>query len=313
MFIILTIDVESYTGDYEREVLAEGKGLEYIVGVCRDYGVKATFFVEALGATRWGTDPLRRICSLLLGAGQDVQLHLHPVVAAIDGFEDHEDVLWKHDARTQEMLLRKGCTILEQCGVDRPVAFRAGDFAANADTLAAMACAGLHIGSNRDLDQKSSTRSRLNDVFPIRNDVSREGPVTDVPVTACRSPFARLDGPYRHMEISAMGWMEMRHALIRMQRMGYACAGILTHPREFFRYAGDRPVAVTKNCRRLERLLQFVNSRGDMRAVSLPECAQQAALPSTSPPEICLNPLYSLVRLHEQGMYRIKIRLEKRE
>ena len=107
MHVILTVDVESYTGDYEREVWADGLGLPFILDACRRHGVVATWFVEALGATRWGRAPLRRIVEKLRLEGQDVQLHLHPVVARIDGFEDREDVLCHRDLATQTMLIER--------------------------------------------------------------------------------------------------------------------------------------------------------------------------------------------------------------
>ena len=58
--ICLTVDVESYTEDYEDHVYGKGAGLHYIFETLEEYGVRATFFVESLGATRWGCEPLRR-------------------------------------------------------------------------------------------------------------------------------------------------------------------------------------------------------------------------------------------------------------
>ena len=80
MNVCLTIDVECYRGDYEREVYGGGLGLAYVLEQCRHHRVTATFFVEALGATRWGLDETSRICDMIREAGQEVQLHLHPVI-----------------------------------------------------------------------------------------------------------------------------------------------------------------------------------------------------------------------------------------
>ncbi|MDA0578701.1 MAG: hypothetical protein O3B24_11460 [Verrucomicrobia bacterium] len=309
MDVILTIDVESYTGDYAREVFAGGLGLDFIVQACRRQGMVGTFFVEALGATRWGREPLQRIVADLNAAGQDVQLHLHPVVARIEGFEDHEDVLCHRDRATQTMLLARGLAELRACGAHNVLAFRAGDLGANVDTLAAMEAAGLRVSANRDLDQKSSIRSRLNDHFPARNDLSRRDGILDIPVTALRSPLPMLDGPWRHMEISAMGLGEMCHGLDRLARAGYACAGILTHPGEFFRQAGGRCVPIAKNCRRLEGVLAHVGRRPGMRWTSVAAMAARADVSSASPPDVRAPLAWSLARLAGQALDRVRVKL----
>lgn len=93
MKVYLTIDVECYSGDYDAEVYGEGLGLPFILESCNRHGLPATFFVESLGATRWGGAGVRRICHDLNGNQQDIQLHLHPSVARIDGIKDCRDVI----------------------------------------------------------------------------------------------------------------------------------------------------------------------------------------------------------------------------
>ncbi len=305
MDIFLTVDVECYSGDYEREVHGNGRGLAYVLDACRRHGAKATFFVEALGATRWGVSPVQRLCGMIRGAGQDVQLHIHPVAAKVDGFEDRGDVLWQHDMKTQARLISAGMRVLRECGAGDAAALRAGDFAANEDTIKAMEDCGIGTGSNRDLDTRCSTRSRLNDFFPVRNDVSRMGSVIDVPVTALRSSLPFLDGRYRHMEISAMGLREMRDGLSRMAVAGYSCAGIFTHPAEYFRIVNGETGSIRKNCRRLEGLLEFVKSRNDMRMLTIRECAEKCAMPASQPPEIRANLIFSIMRVIEQIVDRM--------
>ena len=307
MNVFLTVDVESYTGDYEREVRGGGGGLEYLLARCREHGIGATFFVEALGATRWGIEPLRGICRQILDAECEVQLHLHPVVARIDGFEDRGDVLWQHDRAVQERLMAEGMKILGACDVPAVMAFRAGDFAANEDSLKAMENLGIVLSSNRDMDFKCSTRSRINDLFPVRNDLSRFGAVADLPLTVFRSPLPLLDGLCRHLEISAVGANEMIDVLTAMADMGYACATVLTHPGEFFRWSGRRAAPIVKNCRRLEGLLAFLDKREDLRALTLSQCLRNTVVPTLSPPEVSPRLSRSLLRVGEQAMARMRI------
>src|SRR5215469_18171800 len=54
------------------------EGLGFILDALRRYGIKATFFVEALQIAYFGDTPMRRLTDRIQSAGHDVQLHLHP-------------------------------------------------------------------------------------------------------------------------------------------------------------------------------------------------------------------------------------------
>lgn len=302
MNVFLTVDVECYSGDYEAEVYGHGLGLPFIIETCQRYGIRATFFVEALGATRWGEAGVRRICRDLTEARQDIQLHLHPSVAGMEGLESCRDVFSALDQATQAMLLEEGMGILRRCGATGISAFRAGDLAADAGTLLAMDRACIRIGSNRDLDVKCSIRSKLNHAFPVVNDISVLNGQLDIPVTSLRSPFPVLDGPFRHMEISAVGAAEMRDGLRKLGRAGYATATILTHPGEFFRTVNGRFVPIPKNRDRWERLLCLVAHEPGMMVC--PIGGYKGPLPESSPGIPRLNPWFSLVRVVEQARHR---------
>ncbi len=306
MNVFITIDVETYTGDYDRDVYGHGLGLPFILETCRRHGVRATFFVETLGATRWGPAGVRRICRDVIEAGHDVQLHVHPVVARLDGVHDSGDVLWMHDRATQERLLDAGRRILTDSTGRDVVAFRAGDFAANEDTLEAMEALGILVGSNRDLDTKCSTRSRVNDAFPVRRDLSRRGRLVDLPASAPRSPLPFLDGMYRHMQVSALGGREMIDAIVRMERAGYTCATILTHPGEYFRASGRDLVPIAKNRRRLDQLLAFLAARTSCKVGVVSDCADAVPVPEESPPEIALSLPLAMCRVWEQAFDRVR-------
>lgn len=305
MNIFITVDVETYTGDYAADVWGGGLGLGYLLDRITAHGLRATFFMEALAATRWGIEPLRQVCGAILDAGQEIQLHVHPVVARLEGFEDRDDCLWSHPADVQRRLIEEGIRILGQCGVPKITAFRAGDLAANADTLAAMEQAGIRLGSNRDLDRKSTLRTRINDLFPVVNDLSCRGAVHDLPVTAFRSAIPFLDGRFRHAQVTALGASELADGLRRMASAGYACATILTHPKEFFRMDHGTAAPVRRNVRRWEALLGTLKGREGFRMLTAGECLGATPLPERSPPQVRLNPFYSGVRVLEQAAGRL--------
>jgi hypothetical protein len=221
-------------------------------------------------------------------------------VAKIQGIDNRGDRLWAYDKKTQKHFIAVGLQVLNDCGVKNVSSLRAGDLAANQDTLSAMEELGLFLSSNRDLDKKSSIYSKINDFFSIRNDLSKCGNIYDLPLTAFRSSTPLLDGPYRHFEICALGLLEMTDALSRMLRAGYSCATILTHPGEFFYRSGNGTAFIRKDCCRFEKLLKFLKGRDDMITLTISECIDNSIIHGASRPEIKLNPLYSVMRVCAQ-------------
>jgi peptidoglycan/xylan/chitin deacetylase (PgdA/CDA1 family) len=305
--VFLTVDIDVYySGDFDLEARGYGKGVDHIIAVANDHGVPVTFFVDIMGATRWGVKPVRELCRYIQSEGHEVQMHLHPVVAQIDNFTDQQDTFWREDLATQTRLIRIGMEMFDACGVENVVAFRAGALAANVDSLRAMQANNLYMSSNRDLDQKSSIASQLNDHFAVRNDAAAWEGIVDLPVNVLRSPIPWADGPCRHLEICALGSLEMKDALRRMAGAGYAAATILTHPREFFYRTRSGTAYIQKNCRRLESLIRLLGNDSSLSACPISAWKRDDALPMVSPPELRLHPLHSLMRLIGQIEYRVR-------
>ena len=309
MNVFFTIDVETYTGDYERDVWGHGLGLTFLLAAFARHGVKATFFVEALGATRWGPQGVRRICRALQDGGHDVQLHLHPVAAAMDGFNDPTDTFCAHEEPVQLRLIRAGLRVLHDCGVENISAFRAGDFAADERTLRAMKAAGLFISANRDLDAKGSIQSRINNCFEVRNDLAECRGVVDLPLSCFKSPLPAWDGAYRHLQVTACGADELLEALRRMEACRYNCATVLTHPGEYFKETrAGRLLPDRKNQRRLEHILAAVGGNPAYKIRLVSECAEIPKM-TGAPPDVTVPRALSVKRMAVQAVMRAWNRL----
>src|SRR5271169_4424379 len=90
--VCITIDIEfSIGGNFNNPELlpvaepivlgtVDGKehGLGFLLDSFHEFGVRATFFVEALQTAYFGDEPMGRIARRIADEGQDVQLHLHP-------------------------------------------------------------------------------------------------------------------------------------------------------------------------------------------------------------------------------------------
>ena len=160
--IFITIDVETSIGgafakpDKLRPVGADkriygqiGKrefGIPLIIDILNKHNLKATFFVEPFCSFYFGEKIIKEICHYILNRGHDVQLHLHPnyqIFKCPDWQERAKrkelfpDIIARYTLDEQINLIKQGKKILEKYGI-KPIAFRAGCFGANLNTLMAL-------------------------------------------------------------------------------------------------------------------------------------------------------------------------------
>ena len=246
-------------------------GIPLIVDELGQAGLPATFFVEPFGSSYFGEAGLTEICGYLRGRGLDVQLHAHPVQRRVDWHSQGEprlpDDMAAYGTGAQLALLRLGLTILERCGVPRAslLAFRAGNFGASNDTWRAMAAAGLRLSCNFNLCYLDKS-CRILWPAPANALFDTATGVYELPVTN----FVDGRGHFRHLQVSAVSFPEMRHTLLEAARLGLPEVTIVTHPFEYFLIDSDadetgRPNPV--NIERLRQLCRFLRERVDLFAV----------------------------------------------
>ncbi|HWT12629.1 MAG TPA: polysaccharide deacetylase, partial [Allosphingosinicella sp.] len=160
--VLLTIDTELTWRPYSsgagwRDNLAAsfdpaGVGIPHQLALLARHGLKACFFVDPMPALLYGPEPVRAMVGPILAAGQEVQLHLHPVWAdlARGQCEGARFELTQYDLAGQTELIAAARDLLVAAGAPAPVAFRSGSYAANADTLAALARLGLRFDSSHN-------------------------------------------------------------------------------------------------------------------------------------------------------------------
>lgn len=138
LYAIFTIDVESMLhGNPETDIWgrlpgkSHNQGIEKMMDIFDEFGVKATFFVNVYEMPRHGWDASRLVCQTIHNRKHDVELHTHPKPMFGMGW------LRQTDLQTQAMLLQAGKDAIEAWINDKVVAHRAGDFSADSNTLIA--------------------------------------------------------------------------------------------------------------------------------------------------------------------------------
>ena len=230
-------------------------GITHKLELLAKYGQRGVFFVDPMPALLWGIAAIEDVVAPILEAGQDVQLHCHSEWLALAppggpftglagrnikdfAFEDQCRILeWARDT-------------LVAAGAPPPVAFRAGNYGANRDTLRALREIGLSFDSSHTagiVGGDSALELRSTDTQPLLY----EG-IVEVPVSC----VGDLGGRLRHAQITALSLNEMRNALLHARDGRMTCFTLVSHS---FELINRRSLAVNKVVRnRFEGLCAFL-------------------------------------------------------
>lgn len=136
--VILTIDTEGHDGENPIDKLIWGKaadgkeyGINHIMDICDSYSIKALFFVDMAEAWDYGKDKIAKVTTHIRNRGHDVGVHIHP-----DHMADKNRLfLWEYTKEEQRDIIMKCTDLYKEILGEPPLAFRAGKYGANYDTL----------------------------------------------------------------------------------------------------------------------------------------------------------------------------------
>ena len=313
--VYITIDTEYSSGFATREAPAgraanfarsiacetpEGAvGVGYQLDVFEAHGLKAVFFVDPMPALLWGVAAIEDVVGPIVARGHDVQLHLHTEWLALAGSANPlgpktginiKDFAFEDQCR----LIERARALLVAAGAPAPVAFRAGNYGANDDTLRALAecnlrydtshCPGI-AGSLCDISLGSGDRQPLH-----------HAGVIEVPI-GCIAGFS---GRLRHAQVTALTAGEVLSAIRHAWREGTDSFTLVSHSFELLSRDRQRINHIVK--RRFEQLCAGLARLDGVRtatyADSPPMVREQPAASSILPH----NPLRTGRRLAEQAL-----------
>lgn len=233
--VLLTVDTEltwrhyaagaSWQENFARCYEAAGVGIPYQLEMLDRYGLKACFFVDPMPALIYGIEPVKQIVAPILAAGQEVQLHLHTFWHALSQGAAQDPVfeLTSYDYAGQVDLIRTARDLLKLARAPDPIAFRSGSFAANADTLRALAELGIRFDSSHNGAQHPWPSAVPLD--PRQISPTLVGDVIEVPVTVLEDSPGRL----RHLQLCAVSAGELREALFHAFCEAHPVVTIVSH------------------------------------------------------------------------------------
>jgi hypothetical protein len=114
-------------------------GLQRMIEEFDALELRATFFLDVYAGNSDDLAEQQRAAELIVARGHDLQLHTHPGPA----FDPRRDQLRHYSLAEQEDIIAFGCRRLEGWTGIRPVLHRAGDWAADHNSLRALARQGF--------------------------------------------------------------------------------------------------------------------------------------------------------------------------
>ncbi len=231
-------------------------GLFFQLELLARHGLRAVFFVEPFFTHAFDRHYLADIVGPIVARGHDVQLHPHPEWLCAGPHPETPRMMRQSefDVAGQHALLQRGAALLTEAGAPPVRAHRAGSFAANTDTLAALARAGIPFDASCDIADTFG-RCHLANTHPLVQPV-RLGDVCEYPV-AC---FHDRPGHLRHVQLTACSLRELRKLLWQAVARQWHALVIVSHSFELvlFDHRHRRVKADPIAVRRFDGLCRFL-------------------------------------------------------
>jgi hypothetical protein len=272
-------------------------GITHKLEVLERHGQKAVFFVDPMAALVWGVAAIEDVVTPILEAGQDVQLHCHTEWLAMAG--DTKLVGGRTGHNLADFTFEDQCAILafardtlKAAGAPAPVAFRAGNYGADDNTLRALADLGLLYDTSfcpGIADGYCRISLGPEDLVPVRH-----CGVIEVPVGS----IGAIGGGMRHAQITALSLREMTAAVRHARGLGRPEFTFVSHS---FELINRRKLSVNRIVRR--RFEGLCRELAAMRGVTTanyrddPPCIAPADLEAEPLPA---DPLRTGLRVAEQ-------------
>jgi len=279
---VITIDTETYAvggklRDFGPNLYGEYGGQEFgvpkIMEICDRYGAKATFFVDVYMHRHYGKEKTKELCERIRQQGHDVQLHTH--TSWLPG--SHSGFLYDFPLEQQIAIIREGKDLIAEWVGRPPIAFRAGSYSANLDTLRALSENGFLIDSSYFAKRPTCQLSRqLGHQYANRQ--FRIDGILEIPVTTYRLFGKGSHEKLSKLDFNACSLQELLDVTPKLLAGGVRYIVLFLHSFSFIRWKRDFS-GIVPNYRALDlfdRFLREVSCWENVRFTTMEQLATLA-------------------------------------
>lgn len=295
--------VDSRRENFERSILgrtAEGDaGIVYQLDTFDRHGLKAVFFIDPMPALLWGVEAIADMVEPIVSRGHDVQLHLHTEWLALAGAAN--PLGGRTGQNLRDFTFEDQCALLDwakdtlvAAGAPKPIAFRAGNYGANDDTLRALAELGFtHETSHSPgfADAPCDISLGAYDRRPLRH-----CGITEVPIGCVED----VGGELRHAQLTALSLAELTAALRHARNHDISDFTLVSHSFELLCRRRKRINKIVK--RRFDRLCEAIAAMERVATATYAEAPPEPHPRSSPRPALPKNPVRAGARMVEQAV-----------
>lgn len=275
---LINVDTEAHRGKNPVDDLIYGKvcggeyGINKIMEICEKYNVRATFFVDFAEVNSWGYDKIKNVCQDILTRGHDIQLHIHP-----EHFGDwNRQEFSQYSYEEQKSMIGYGVAQYEKIVGQKPIAFRAGKYSIDSNTLKVLHEYGIVYDSSF---VKNNRWCKLNNLVSNINARFKYQEIIEVPVTVFKERIFNKEprDKYYIFDVNGITKFEFRELYKKYADSELPSIILFMHSFSFLkRYKDDLDLKPNINdIDFFEYILDYVTNRNDFIIVTFQEYHNQ--------------------------------------
>jgi hypothetical protein len=277
--VLLTVDTEIWprSGESMEGGLAEAMhrdfygttpagdyGIPFQLTTLSDHRLKAVFHVESLFASAAGPTYLKEMVDVIREGNQEIQLHIHtewiPRMATPLFKQRRSENMKDYTDEEQCVIIARAVENLGECGVTDLNAFRAGNYGADIATLRSLKRNRIKYDTSYNFCYLHTDCGIRTDAPLVQSEMI-EG-IWEVPITF----FCDWPGHYRHVQITACSFAELRALLLSAWKRKFTTFVIVSHSFELLKnrkVPGKGLVPDSTAVSRFVRLCAFLSENRD--------------------------------------------------
>jgi Polysaccharide deacetylase len=272
-------------------------GVQKIMDLCDQFGVKATFFVDVYMYYSYGEAKVAELCQRIHRSGHDLQLHAHPSWLPVDPSQ----FICDFPLNRQIEILAEGKELIQKWTGQSPVGFRAGAYGANIDTIRALKSTGFRVDSSYfPLHVNCQLNAHLYN--RITNHSFQIEGILEIPVTSYWLWNRSSRRKNSKIDVNACSWTELRTIVPQFARSSVDYVVLFLHSFSFLRWDrnGDNLAPKIGPLKRFEALLRTIREDLAGEFVTIEEAARPSVPSQDGQEEDCaptVPPLYLVPRV----------------
>ena len=267
-YAIITVDTEGHDGVNPIEKLIWGKlsddsyaGIDLIMDITDNYGIKALFFVDMAEAWDYGKENIKIIINHIRARGHVVGVHIHP-----DHMADKSRLfLWEYSKEEQLTIIKKCTELYKEITNESPKYFRAGKYSANFDTLDIINDLGYKYDFSQFMGQKwCGLKPALTADKPCRYKN-----LIEFPVSVFKSAETPIFKRYDKLDIEMVS-SQYNYVIHKFSKINNNVIILFAHSFSFIKWRRnpDRPLLWKKNIRKFKSAILKVRKNKNINIIS---------------------------------------------